>query len=82
MKPYGIARWVAIRSELLSAAFNAGLAAYLVYGSSLDASDIGFTLSVSGTSPIFTCYRYCHLVNPSLSSGVQQLDTVVGKILQ
>ncbi|KAI0085670.1 multidrug resistance-associated ABC transporter [Irpex rosettiformis] len=40
-------KWVAIRSEILSAVFNAGLAAYLVYGSSLDASAIGFTLSMS-----------------------------------
>ncbi|KAI0344132.1 multidrug resistance-associated ABC transporter [Trametopsis cervina] len=40
-------KWVSIRSEALTALFNAGLAAYLVYGSSLDASAIGFTLSMS-----------------------------------
>ena len=44
-----LTKWFSIRSELLAAIFNAGLATYLVYGSSADAAAIGFTLSMSGS---------------------------------
>lgn len=43
-------RWIAIRSEGLASAFYGGLAAYLVYGGSVNASGIGFTLAMAGTA--------------------------------
>lgn len=42
-------RWVCIRIESLAGVFAAGLAAYLVYGGSVTASDTGFSLTMAST---------------------------------
>ncbi|KAH7906916.1 P-loop containing nucleoside triphosphate hydrolase protein [Hygrophoropsis aurantiaca] len=45
---YNLNRWLSIRLDVISALFTSGLAAYLVYGNStLNASDIGFSLSMA-----------------------------------
>ncbi|KAI0742214.1 hypothetical protein C8Q80DRAFT_1186678 [Daedaleopsis nitida] len=44
---YNLNRWISIRIDILSAAFAASLAAYLVYGSGAGAADTGFSLNVA-----------------------------------
>ncbi|KAH7907307.1 P-loop containing nucleoside triphosphate hydrolase protein [Hygrophoropsis aurantiaca] len=47
---YNLHRWLTIRLDIISALFTSSLAAYLVYGdSSLNASDIGFSLNMAVT---------------------------------
>lgn len=43
-----IFRWICIRIDASGAIFSTGLAAYLVYGSSFDASNTGFSLNMAG----------------------------------
>ncbi|KAL4247277.1 ATP-binding cassette transporter C [Abortiporus biennis] len=40
-------RWVVIRTDALSALFTASLAAFLIYGSNVGASNIGFSLNMA-----------------------------------
>ncbi|KAJ8594877.1 hypothetical protein M405DRAFT_759938 [Rhizopogon salebrosus TDB-379] len=45
---YNLNRWVCVRIDLIGAAFSAGLATYLVYGSGVRAaSNIGFSLNMA-----------------------------------
>ncbi|KDQ18018.1 hypothetical protein BOTBODRAFT_155037 [Botryobasidium botryosum FD-172 SS1] len=45
---YNMNRWIGIRMDLLGGLFTTGLAAYLIYGGhSSDASDVGFSLTIS-----------------------------------
>ncbi|KAH9939278.1 uncharacterized protein BXZ73DRAFT_99482 [Epithele typhae] len=44
---YNLNRWVSIRIDALGAAFAAGLAAYLVYGRTTHAGNIGFSLNMA-----------------------------------
>ncbi|KAF9040099.1 P-loop containing nucleoside triphosphate hydrolase protein [Panaeolus papilionaceus] len=44
---YNLDRWIAVRADLTAAAFNASLAAYLVYFRSIGAANTGFLLNVS-----------------------------------
>lgn len=50
--PEIVFRWICIRIDASGAIFSTGLAAYLVYGSSFDASNTGFSLNMAGTSGI------------------------------
>lgn len=43
-------RWVCIRIDTLGGLFAAGLAAFLIYGPSKNASDTGFSLNMAGMS--------------------------------
>ncbi|KAI0932658.1 hypothetical protein AcW1_000283 [Taiwanofungus camphoratus] len=44
---YNLNRWVCIRIETFGAVFSSGLAAYLVYGGALNASNTGFSLNMA-----------------------------------
>ncbi|KAH9945600.1 hypothetical protein B0H21DRAFT_822934 [Amylocystis lapponica] len=44
---YNLNRWVSIRIETLSALYTAALAAYLVYGNTVKASNVGFSLNMA-----------------------------------
>lgn len=44
---YNLNRWVSIRIDVLGALFTSTLAAYLVYGSSTNAENTGFTLNMA-----------------------------------
>ena len=43
---FDINRWIAVRIDGLSGVFTASVAAFLVYGGSLNAGQAGFTISV------------------------------------
>lgn len=43
-------RWICIRIESLGGLFAASLAAYLIYGGRVEASDTGFSLTMAGTT--------------------------------
>lgn len=51
--------WVSLRIDVLGGLFSTSLAAYLVYGSQVDASSAGFQLNmaVSLASSILWCVR-------------------------
>ncbi|KZT69185.1 hypothetical protein DAEQUDRAFT_727082 [Daedalea quercina L-15889] len=44
---YVLYQWIAIRVDALAALFTAGLGAYLIYGSNLDPSNVGFSLNMA-----------------------------------
>lgn len=46
--PETASRWICIRIDASGAIFSTGLAAYLVYGSSFNASNTGFSLNMAG----------------------------------
>ena len=50
--PKIVFRWICIRIDASGAIFSTGLAAYLVYGSSFNASNTGFSLNMAGTCGI------------------------------
>ena len=55
-------RWIALRAEGLSGILSGLLAAYMVYGSKRDASDIGFSLAMAGTRSrqLVICCKLTH----------------------
>jgi len=67
---YSFNRWVTIRMDLLGGVFSALLAAFLVYGSNLDAATAGFTLSqgVSFSSMMFMWVRLMNMFEVSGNS--------------
>lgn len=53
---YNLNRWICIRIESLGGLFASSLAAYLIYGSGVAASDTGFSLTMAGElSVAFRC---------------------------
>lgn len=44
---YNLNRWIGVRIDILGGTFSAGLAAYLVYGRSIGASNTGFSLNMT-----------------------------------
>ncbi|KIJ68833.1 hypothetical protein HYDPIDRAFT_173463 [Hydnomerulius pinastri MD-312] len=44
---YNLNRWICIRIDLVGSLFTTGLAAYLVYGSTRDAANVGFSLNMA-----------------------------------
>lgn len=51
-------RWVDIRSGVLAGIFASGLAVYLIYGRSTDASTIGFSLTMAGKHNYSLYHRF------------------------
>ena len=60
---YDLNRWIGIRLDSLGASFTAALAAYLVYASTINAANVGFSLNraVEFTSMILYVVRVFNL---------------------
>lgn len=67
-------RWICIRIDAAGAIFSTGLAAYLVYGSSFDASNTGFSLNMAGMYDANQKRYVAH----ERSSWIQRHDPLVG----
>lgn len=52
---YNLNRWICIRIESLGGLFASSLAAYLIYGSGVAASDTGFSLTMAGELSVAFC---------------------------
>ncbi|KAH7905737.1 P-loop containing nucleoside triphosphate hydrolase protein, partial [Hygrophoropsis aurantiaca] len=78
---YNLNRWLSVRLDMISALFTSSLAAYLVYGNStLNASDIGFSLNMAVAFSALILWWVRILNNVEVSGKGINLERIDGYI--